>query len=154
MKCFTHGASTWDMKGRVRAGEWVPGSGDSGSDTRVQIWDPLLARCSLCWLPWEDGKTGVQVGRSFLLTCVSPNNHHFPPKILSFDYQHCASDLPQPSPYGETGWRLRAFPQLNQEWDLVGSTSAVFAGNQDLIPVWIQPQARGSPQRAQPLLLL
>lgn len=28
---------------------------------RIQIWDPPLARCSLCWLSWEDGKTGVQV---------------------------------------------------------------------------------------------
>lgn len=57
---------------------------------------------------WENRSAGV-----------SPNNHHLPRKILSFYYQHCASELPQPSPYGQTGWRLRAFPQLDQEWDLV-----------------------------------
>lgn len=62
----------------VRAGEWVPGLGDN------RMWDPPLALCSLCWLPWGDRKTGEQVGRSFLLAwiCVSPDNHPLLPKVL------------------------------------------------------------------------
>lgn len=79
MKCFTHGASTWEEKGRkselrVAArlrGQW---EGHEGSDMGASLSSvfPVLGR-------WD---VRSQVGRSFLLTCVSPNHRHLLPKIL------------------------------------------------------------------------
>lgn len=135
MKCFTHGARTWEMKGRGsgRAGERGPSSGRQQEgygqlgehgpwgSTHGALPSAQTLCTPRCWLPYTAAMGRQGDGRAGRQAEELPTGLSLLPQIIILFSQgfhvFLLLALCLWPPNEETGWRLRVSAQLNQEWD-------------------------------------